>query len=99
MDLFGEICNCGVNVLMIIDARVARDGGVEDELELFPVRERSAVVGVTEVEVRSEEQTDCEIVGRSFNRDASLLHDVGVNVYCVVADGLFDEDGSASPMA
>ncbi|GFY75767.1 hypothetical protein TNIN_359621 [Trichonephila inaurata madagascariensis] len=43
--------NCGVNVLIIIDAGNARNGGVENELVLIPVRERSAVVGVTEVEV------------------------------------------------
>ncbi|GFY50157.1 hypothetical protein TNIN_81521 [Trichonephila inaurata madagascariensis] len=62
MDLLREVCNCGVNVLKIIDAEVARNGREEDGLELIPVRERSAVVGVTEVEDRREREEDRTVV-------------------------------------
>ncbi|GFW74734.1 hypothetical protein TNCV_963091 [Trichonephila clavipes] len=64
MDLFGEVCNCAVHLLKIIDVGVARNGVEEDGLELIPVRERSAVVGVTEVEVRREHQEDRIVVAR-----------------------------------
>ncbi|GFY51524.1 hypothetical protein TNIN_68421 [Trichonephila inaurata madagascariensis] len=45
MNLFCEIYNCRVDVLLIADDGIARDGGVEEELKLIPVCERAAIMG------------------------------------------------------